>query len=220
MSRTAVLAAMFAVPLCCPPMSLLACVTGGVALWQMRRDARLRGAWLAWTAIVVGALCAGVMSFILWTNGLGLIVRGPTAPIRAVIDASPEAMRADWSGPAAESPPEALRNFADAMQSRWGAFVSADGSATRTTPLKPVPGRSIATVPVVLRFERASVEADFGIELFDERTGSTVMKWRSLRIPLPDGGELVFPSGEPPPPPLEAPPPRSEPSARPAPALR
>ena len=46
-SRTAVLSAMFALPVCCPPMSLLACITGGVALWQIRRNPLARGAWLA-----------------------------------------------------------------------------------------------------------------------------------------------------------------------------
>ncbi|NBQ89006.1 MAG: hypothetical protein EBU07_16380, partial [Betaproteobacteria bacterium] len=97
MSRTAVLAAMFALPLCCPPMSVLACITGGVALWQIRGNPNLHGRWLAWSAIVVGAACAITLSWLLWVNGLSVIVRGPLPPMQALMSASPERVRAEWT---------------------------------------------------------------------------------------------------------------------------
>ena len=101
-SRTAVLSAMFALPVCCPPMSLLACITGGVALWQIRRNPLARGAWLAIAAMVIGAASAIVMSTLLWNNGLGLLWRGPGAPMDAVMRGDTAAMRQHWSGPAGD----------------------------------------------------------------------------------------------------------------------
>lgn len=218
MNRTAVLAAMFAVPLCCPPMSLLACITGAVALVQIRRNANLRGRWLAWSAILVGATCAVVMSALLWTYGLGLLARGPTPPLRALMDASPAAMQEQWSGPALALGAPELRTCADQLRSRYGELLSASASTKRTAPLKPVPRRSIATLPITIRFERATMEADLGLELFDPLTGATVMRWRSLRVIDQDAGDVTFPPGEPAPPPLE---PASPNPAGPAtPALR
>jgi len=218
MNRTAVLAAMFAVPLCCPPMSLLACITGAVSLRQIRRNPNLRGRWLAWSSIVVGAVCATVMCTLLWTHGLGLLARGPTPPLRALMDASPEAMREHWTGPARELAEPDLRACAEQLRSRYGELLSASASALRTAPLKPVPGRSIATLPITIRFERATTEADLGLELFDPITGSTVMRWRSLRVIDPVAGEITFPPGEPAPPPLESANPK--PAAPTKPALR
>lgn len=216
MSRTAVLAAMFAVPCCCPPMSLLACVTGAVALWQMRADAALRGRWLAWTSIVVGAVSAVAMTLMLWQSGLGIVLRGPEPPLLALMRADPAAMREQWSGPAANLDAGALRSFADTVRERYGEFRSAQPSASRPLPLKAPAGKPVVSVPTTLRFERASVEADLGLELFDQRTRQGVIRWRSLRIVDPALGDLLFPAGEAPPPPLSADP-LPNPAARPAP---
>jgi len=60
-------------------------------------------------------------------------------------------------------------------------------------------------VPITIAFERATLEADLGLELFDPKTGVTVMKWRSLRVMEPGHDDLVFPPGEPAPPVLEPP---------------
>lgn len=109
MSRAAVLAAMFALPLCCPPMSALACITGAVALWQIRGNPNLHGRWLAWCAIGVGAACTVTMSWLLWVNGLSVIVRGPLPPMQALMRGTPEAVRAEWSGPAGSLDAAALQ---------------------------------------------------------------------------------------------------------------
>jgi len=204
-SRTAVLAAMFALPVCCPPMSLLACITGAVALWQIRRNALARGAWLAVAAIVIGAASAIVMSTLLWNNGLGLLWRGPGVPMDAVMRGDTAAMRAHWSGPAADLPQPALQTFAQTLTARHGAYRGTTESVTRATPLKPPAGKSVAPVPITITFERATLEADLGLELFDPKTGATVMKWRSLRVMEPGHDDLVFPPGEPAHPVLEPP---------------
>jgi hypothetical protein len=182
-------------------------------------------------AIATGATCGIVMSALLWSHGLGTLLRGPGPAMRALAEADPEGMRTHWSGPAANLPPDRLRAFASELEARFGRLVEADGSATRTTPLKLEPKRSITTIPVTLRFERpaitagatperTSVEADLGFELFDERTGATVMRWRSLRINVAAGNEVLFPPDEPPPPTLEPARPRAATSAPPTPALR
>jgi hypothetical protein len=204
-SRTAVLSAMFALPVCCPPMSLLACITGGVALWQIRRNPLARGAWLAIAAMVIGAASAIVMSTLLWNNGLGLLWRGPGAPMDAVMRGDTAAMREHWSGPAGELSQPALQAFAQTLTAQHGAYQGTTDSVTRATPLKPPAGKSVAPVPITIKFERATLEADLGLELFDPKTGATVMKWRSLRVLDPVQGDLVFPPGEPAPPVLEPP---------------
>ena len=203
MSRGAVLAAMFALPLCCPPMSALACVTGAVALWQIRGNPNLHGRWLAWCAIVVGAACTITMSWLLWVNGLSVIVRGPLPPMQALMSGSPEQVRAEWSGPAGALDAAALQAVVGELRARHGELRDAMPSRLRTLQLKPKPRQAIATVPITLVFERSTVEADLGLEMFDERTGATVMRWRSLRVIEPQGGDLTFPPGEPPPPPIE-----------------
>ena len=205
MSRVAVLAAMFAVPVCCPPMSLLACITGAVALRQIRRDPRVHGTWLAVTAIVVGAASAVVMSALLWNNGLALLWRGPGAPMRALMSADTTDMPSHWAGPAASLPEAELRAFAAALTDRHGAYLGTQESRSRATPLKPPAGKSVAPVPVTLTFERATLEADLGLQLYDPISGATVMKWRSLRVMDPERGDLLFPAGEPAPPVLEPP---------------
>lgn len=215
LSRTAVLAAMFAVPVCCPPMSLLACIAGAVALRQIRRDPRVHGAWLAVAAIVVGAASAVVMSALLWNNGLALLWRGPEAPLRALMRADAADMPSHWTGPAAALDASELQSFAARLTSAHGSYQGAQESRTRATPLKPPAGKSVAPVPITLRFERGSVEADLGLQLFDPQTGATVMKWRSLRVMDPSLGELVFPAGEPAPPVLEPPAPPTAPSRAP-----
>jgi hypothetical protein len=168
----------------------------------------------------VGAICATLMSVLLWTHGLSLLVRGPTPPLRSIMDASPAAMARDWSGPATSLDAAQLRAFADQLRVRYGDLVQASASATRTAPLKPASAGSIATLPITIRFERASVEADLGLELFDARSSATVMRWRSLRVLDPAAGELTFPPGEPPPAPLPAAPAKAPASAPSAPALR
>jgi len=203
MSRTAVLAAMFALPLCCPPMSVLACVTGSVALRQIRLNPNLHGRWLAWCAIGVGAACTVTMSWLLWVNGLSVIVRGPLPPMQALLSATPERVAAEWSGPAVSLDAAALKAFADQVRERHGELRDATPSRARSLPIKP--RKPIATVPITLVFERGEVEADLGLELVDDRTGAAIVRWRSLRLIEPEGGDLIFPPGEPPPPPLEAP---------------
>jgi|GEM_PF-1670851 len=204
MCRTSVLAAMFAVPVCCPPMSLLACVTGVIALRQIRRDRLLHGAWLAWVAIVFGAACAVVMSWLLWTSGLSLLWRGPNPPMQALMTHSTQNMRELWNGPAAEYSQQQLAEFSQALTRRYGEFRGAAGSEIRPTPLEQSGARSVATVPITLQFESGSIEADLGLQRFDERTKSSVMKWRSLRVIDSVKGDLVFPDGEPPPKTLES----------------
>jgi hypothetical protein len=184
-------------------MSLLACVTGGVALWQIRRDTGLHGRWLAWSAIVVGAACAVTMSWLIWINGLAVLVRGPLPPMRAILSGSPDEVRAQWHGPAATLDAGTLAAFAAELRTRHGELLDATPSLGRNLPLKLKPRQSIVTVPITLVFDRGAVEADLGLELVDERSGATVMRWRSLRVIGSQGDDLVFPPGEPPPPPLE-----------------
>lgn len=212
MNRMAVLAAMFAVPCCCPPMSLLACITGAVALWQFRSEPGMRGRWIAWTAVAVGAVSAAAMSWLLWTSGLGLIVRGPQPPIEALMRADTAALREQWAGPAASPDPAALQAFVGEARARYGELRSAEASASRPLPLKSPSGKPILTVPATLRFERATLEADLGLQLFDERSGEGVMRWRVLRVIDSERGDLIFPPGEPPPPP----PPSAKPPPNPA----
>ena len=215
--RTSVLAAMFAVPLCCPPMTLLATVTGLIALRQIRRDASLHGRGLAWTAVVAGALSTLVFSALLWSNGLGTLWRGPNPPVTALLQARVAEMPAHWSGPAATASAESMQSFAAPLQARHGAFRQARNSTSRLASLQQNGRDPVITVPITLVFERAEVEADLGLERFDARGGGVVMKWRNLRVLDPDLANPIFPPGDPGPPPL-APPPQAKPAATGAPA--
>lgn len=205
MCRTSVLAAMFALPLCCPPMSLLAAATGVLALRQIRRDASLHGRGLAWAAVLVGSLSASIFSWLLWTNGLDTLWRGPNPPIGALMRADAPAMARHWSGPGAALPAEALRAFAEPLEAAHGRFLEARNSATRLASLQQDGRDPVVTVPITMVFERGTVEADLGLERFDPRGGGVVMKWRSLRVLDPALRETVFPPGEPGPAPLAPP---------------
>lgn len=194
--RTSVLAAMFALPLCCPPMSLLAAITGGVALRQIRRDASLHGRGLAWAAVVVGLLSATIFGWLLWTNGLDTLWRGPNPPVRALMRADTASMPLHWTGPAAELPAEALRAFAAPLEERHGGFREARNSASRLASLQQDGRDPVVTVPVTLVFERGAVEADLGLQRFDPDRGGVVMRWRNLRVLDPGLGDPVFPPGD------------------------
>jgi hypothetical protein len=122
------------------------------------------------------------------------------------------AMQDQWNGPAAELDQATLQACASEIAARYGSLQSAEPSAGRPLPLKSPTSKPIISVPITLRFERATVEADLGLQLFEERSGKGVMRWRSLRIIDPERGDLIFPPGEPPPPP----PPTSKPLPNPA----
>lgn len=200
--RTSVLAAMFALPLCCPPMTLLAAITGLFALRQIRRDASLHGRGLAWAAVVVGAASTALFSGLLWSNGLNTLWRGPQPPVAALMTADTAEMPRHWSGPAATAPADTLSAFAAPLVARHGGFKAARNSASRLASLQQDGRDPVVTVPITLVFERGEVEADLGLERFDARGGGVVMKWRSLRVLDPAVGDQVFPPGEPGPPPL------------------
>ncbi|NBX25369.1 MAG: DUF4190 domain-containing protein [Planctomycetes bacterium] len=215
--RTSVLAAMFAVPLCCPPMTLLATVTGLVALRQIRRDASLHGRGLAWAAVIAGVLSTLVFSVLFWRNGLNTLWRGPNPPVSALLQARPAEMPLHWSGPAATATTQVMQAFAAPLQARHGAFRQARNSASRLASLQQDGKDPVITVPITLVFERAEVEADLGLERFDARGGGVVMKWRNLRVLDPGLDNPVFPPGDPGPPPL-APPAPGKPGTSLAPA--
>lgn len=213
--RTSVLAAMFAVPVCCPPMGLLACIAGAVALRQIRHDAALHGRGLAWAAIGVGAISAVLMSWALWTNGLGTLWAGPNPPMQALMRADAAAMPEHWSGPAAVLPDADLAAFAEQLTSRYGTFSHARASELRRTPLEQSGRNPVVSVPITLVFERQRVEADLGLQRFDPDSGSVVMRWRSLRVIDAARGDLLFPPGEPAPPELpQVPDPAASPGPR------
>ncbi len=204
-SRAAVLAAMFALPVCCPPMSIVACILGGFAYWSIGRTPSLKGRWLAMTAMVVGAASAGIMSWLLWTSGLGTLWAGPTPPLHAVMQASPEQIREHWAGPATLLSESQLKTCATALHNRYGDFHSAHPSLTRTTPLAQASRNPVVTIPISITFSNNIIEADLGLQRFDELSGQVVMKWRVLRVMDATNGDFVFPPGEPPPPALDSP---------------
>ena len=216
--RTSVLAAMFALPLCCPPMTLLAAVTGLFALRQIRRDASLHGRGLAWAAVAVGTVSTAIFSGLLWNNGLDTLWRGPQPPVAALMTVDTAEMPRHWSGPAANAPADTLQAFAAPLEARHGRFKSARNSGSRLASLQQDGRDPVVTVPVTLTFDRGEVEADLGLERFDAHGAGVVMKWRSLRVLDPALGDPVFPPGEPGPPPLSPPP--GKPAAAGAPAPR
>jgi hypothetical protein len=206
-NRTAVLSAMFCIPFFCPPMTLIAAITGALALRSLRHNPDTKGAWLARSAIAFGVAATVLSAWLLWSSGLGTIVRGPSAALAPLFAADAEGVHREWIGPASRISAEELNAFAREASARYGAFASAQWSESRTTPLEQPATRSVAVVPVTIRFASGPVEADLGLERFDEKSGKGTMMWRSVRILDAQRGDLLFPPGEPPPPalPPEAP---------------
>lgn len=212
--RTSVLAAMFAVPICCPPMTLLAAITGLMALRQIQRDPALHGRGLAWAAVAVGLLSTATFSGLLWNNGLDTLWRGPNPPLAALLRADAAEMPRHWTGPAASATTDTLKAFAAPLEARHGAFQAARNSTLRLASLQQDGRDPVIAVPITLVFERGQIEADLGLERFSAQGGGVVMKWRNLRVLDPDLGDPVFPPGDPGPPPLAAPAPGKSGAAR------
>lgn len=219
MCRTSVLAAMFAVPACCPPMSLLAAITGLMALRQIRRDPLLHGRGLAWAAVAVGLTSAVVFSGLLWNAGLATLWRGPNPPVTALMRGDTAVMAELWTGPGRDLSASEILDFAAPLERRHGAFREARNSATRLAPLRQDGRDPVVTLPITLVFERGQVEADLGLQPFDAVDGHAIVRWRSLRVLDPDLGDPVFPPGDAGPPPLK-PVPTSGPPPRPGAPLR
>ncbi|MCE9619459.1 MAG: hypothetical protein K8R92_06085 [Planctomycetes bacterium] len=202
-NRVAVLSAMFCIPFCCPPMTLLGAGTGMLALRSIRLNPETKGAWLAKTAIVFGLATTLLSVWLYWTSGLRTIVLGPNPALAALFAADTEGMRREWAGPASSLSKEQLDEFAEQVKKRYGTFVSSRYSTSRPTPLDQPGRRSVAVIPVTIQFDSGPVEADLGLERFDEKSGKSTMSWRSLRILDAARGDMLFPDGEPAPPLLE-----------------
>lgn len=113
-------------------------------------------------------------------------------------------MKQEWAGPATALTQEQLAAFTAQVESRYGTFVSARVSDQRPTPLEQSWKRTMVVIPITATFSLGVVEADLGLERFNEKTGKSTMVWRSLRIVDGVRGDLLFPDGEPPPPELPA----------------
>jgi len=201
-NRTAVLAAMFCIPFFCPPMTLVGVGTGVLALRSLRKNKDTKGAWLAWSAISVGVVATILSTWLFWVSGLRTIVLGPTVALAPLFASDPQGMKQEWAGPAAELSQEQLAAFAFEVTNRYGNFVSAQVSDKRPTPLEQSWKRSMVVIPITIRFASGALEADLGLERFNEKTGKSSMVWRSLRIIDPARGNIIFPEGEPAPPEL------------------
>ena len=129
---------------------------------------------------------------------LGLVVLG------AVLGLSVLVARDYFKAPRTELTQEQLAAFTLQVTSRYGNFVSAQVSDKRPTPLEQSWKRSMVVIPINIRFASGALEADLGLERFNEKTGKSSMVWRSLRIIDPTQGNMVFPDGEPAPPELPA----------------
>jgi hypothetical protein len=203
-NRTAVLAAMFCIPFFCPPMTLVGVGTGAMALRSLRKNKDTKGAWLAWSAISVGVVATILSTWLFWISGLRTIVLGPTVALAPLFTSDPQGMKQEWAGPATELTQEQLAAFTLQVTSRYGKFVSAQVSDKRPTPLEQSWKRSMVVIPITIQFASGALEADLGLERFNEKTGKSSMVWRSLRIIDPTKGNMIFPEGEPPPPELPA----------------
>ncbi len=202
-NRTAVLAAMFCIPFFCPPMTLIGVGTGALALRSLRNHPDTKGGWLAWSAISFGVVATILATWLFWISGLRTIVLGPTVALAPLFACDTQGMKQEWAGPASALTQEQLATFTSQVQSRYGTFVSAQVSQNRPTPLEQSWKRSMVVIPITITFSSGLVEADLGLERFNEKTGKSTMVWRSLRFVDATRGDLLFPDGEPAPPALE-----------------
>ena len=183
-------------------MTLVGVGTGVLALRSLRKNKDTKGAWLAWSAISVGVVATILSTWLFWVSGLRTIVLGPTVALAPLFASDPQGMKQEWAGPAAELSQEQLAAFAFEVTNRYGNFVSAQVSDKRPTPLEQSWKRSMVVIPITIRFASGALEADLGLERFNEKTGKSSMVWRSLRIIDPARGNIIFPEGEPAPPEL------------------
>ncbi len=201
-NRTAVLSAMFCIPFCCPPMTLLGVGAGVFALRSLRNNPDTKGAWLAWTSISFGVVATILATWLYWASGLRTILLGPTVALAPLFACDPQGMQQEWAGPATTLTRDQLTEFTAQVESRYGKFVSAQLSDQRPTPLEQSWKRSMVVIPITIQFSSSEVQADLGLERFHEKTGKSTMVWRSLRIVDPARGDMLFPNGEPAPPDL------------------
>ena len=185
-------------------MTLVGVGTGVLALRSLRKNKDTKGAWLAWSAISVGVVATILSTWLFWVSGLRTIVLGPTVALAPLFTSDTQGMKQEWAGPAAELSQEQLAAFAFEVTNRYGNFVSAQVSDKRPTPLEQSWKRSMVVIPITIRFASGALEADLGLERFNEKTGKSSMVWRSLRIIDPTQGNIIFPEGEPAPPELPA----------------
>lgn len=202
-NRTAVLAAMFCIPFFCPPMTLIGAGTGALALRNLKKNPDTKGAWLAWTALLFGVVATVLASWMLWISGLRTMVVGPSLALTPLFANDTQGMKREWDGPAAALTQEQLAQFTTLVSDRYGKYLSAHISDKRATPLEQSWKRSMVVIPITIVFSSGPIEADLGLERFNQKTGKSSMIWRSLRIVDAANADVLFPEGEPAPPALE-----------------
>ena len=202
-NRSAVLAAMFCIPFFCPPMTLIGAGAGAFALRSLKKNPDTKGAWLAWTAISFGVVCTILASWMFWISGLRTIVLGPSLALAPLFANDTQGMKREWDGPATALSQEQLAQFTTFVSDRYGKYISAHISEQRATPLEQSWKRSMVVIPITIIFSSGPIEADLGLERFNQKTGKSSMIWRSLRILDAANADVLFPEGEPAPPALE-----------------
>lgn len=180
-----------------PVISPIAPLLGVAALLRMRRDSRLEGRLLAWAGIVVGTIVTlgtyGSAYYL--ARSLRDMADRPGVALRAAVTGDSTTFRAQFTGPGSSISASGITDWADALQSRFGAYEGVE--LAKEPPKKPPEGGPTSTRfegAYTVRFARATVPARVLFELPTEGN-ATVGGYRMRRIVLEPAGAaaIVFP---------------------------
>ena len=200
-SGLAITSLVLSVVVCCPLTTLAGVVTGVIAWFATRRNASLKGGWLALAAIVIG-LSATIGQYAVLRFSYDHVflpfLTGPQAALAAGtsgdIASFQESFRpATTNGRTSE---EHARAFCEALTRRYGAFESAqldqDSAASR-----PQSSDQQFVADYGLTFVNGKIAATCTIEIWDSR-GQLSLQLLELVIHDSTIGDLRYPPSAPP----------------------
>ena len=189
--------------LCCPAASLASLVSGGIALF-LGRQAPPGLPWrrYAWSGVLLGLVgivltIGGVLLLDQgkqrWDQETRLLFSGPNNALYELYQGNPGGFLEEFVGPGAEASPSELQSLREALQTRFGTFVSSQHSSQEPIQVTGEgpwtiagyevlfqpgdPGGTTTTIPCRIRIDRLA-------------SGTLRLVWFEL---VEDHGSLSFP---------------------------
>jgi hypothetical protein len=196
-SALAVTALVSSLVFCCPCTTVMGVILGVIALAVVAAKPDRKGKGLAVAAIMIGLVLTaawGVLFNWAYQDFSRRQMEGPRTELHSAYAGDYAGFRAGFYGPAAAASDEEIKQFAQTLEQRYGAFRTARLDETRFDPFKDMMN-PVKTAPYVLEFEQATIDADIEIASQDPASGRFLGGLRFGRIVIhdDDAGDLEFP---------------------------
>jgi len=180
----------------CPLTTALGVIFGLWGLWDIHRHPQRTGNGVAFTGLVIGALCTGgIIAFGIWWNDVVRrpMLYGPYASLVAGSRGDIQTFKSGFIGPGATAGDDAAQQFFSRLSNRYGAFVASQQDAFGASDSQAsLMQTGSARIAYELTFTGQTVQA-LGHYVLRDANGNLVSKFRYLAVFDSAHSPLVFP---------------------------